>query len=65
MRHTKASDMTYREYLVGQALSGLMQGTPPPTEGSVATLALKYANAVIDELERDRAIRQGVEHKKT
>ena len=64
MRFMKASDMTYRDYLVGQALNALLQGTPAPSEAGLGATAIRYANAVIDELERDRADRQGAAVKK-
>ncbi len=51
----KASEMTYRDYLVGQVLHAVLQGAGAmPSESGAAETAVTYANAVIVELERQR-----------
>lgn len=51
-------DMSYKQWLVGMALQGLLASDP---EGSLtaencAKAALKYANAVLNELENEKPL---------
>jgi hypothetical protein len=52
----KSIDMTYREYMAGQALNALLRDIKPGvTDTAIAKAAVMYADAAIAELAREEA----------